>query len=86
MALHRPINEKPLADTDTFPSDKELERLFQEAVQGAVAAHLADGSPIYYGGTGAEAGKLFMRLPGGRRFEYRLHEDGTREVIREVPS
>jgi hypothetical protein len=64
--------------------DTELARLFRDAAQQAIAAHLAAGRPVYYGGSGAESGRLFMRLPDGRRFEYSLRMDGMPEIVREV--
>lgn len=76
--LPKPIESSPNSNSD------ELLRLFQAGAQRAVADHLAAGHPVYYGGTGPDAGKLFMQTPDGRRFEYRMREDGTREVIREI--
>jgi hypothetical protein len=61
------------------------ERLCQEAVQRQIACDLAAGHPIPYAGTGAEAGKVFQRLPDGRRIEIRVREDGSAEFVRQVP-
>ncbi len=76
--LPKPAEGAPNSDSD------ELLRLFQAGAQRAVADHLAAGHPVYYGGTGPEAGKLFMQKPDGRHFEYRMREDGTREIVREI--
>lgn len=62
-----------------------LARLFREGAQRAVAEQLAGGRPVFSPGTmGDETGKLFMRTPDGRRFEYRMYPDGSREIVREV--
>lgn len=73
-----------LFGADFVKSGKEIERLFREQVQRDIAEHLAAGRPVYYGGIGAEANKLFVHMPDGRRFEYRVREDRTREIMREV--
>ena len=65
-------------------NDDELLRRFRSRVRQEIATHLSSGQPIYYCGLGEDAGKLFMRLPDGRRVEYRLAEDGTREIVRDV--
>jgi len=56
---------------------EELARLFRAAVQEAVAAHLAAGSPVFSCGLGEETGKVFMHTPDGRRFEVRRGSDGS---------
>ncbi len=84
MALQREAQSGMPTGDEHCLDDVELARLFREAAQQAVAAHLAAGRPVYYGGEGDEAGKLFMRLPDGRRFEYRLRVGGTPEIVREV--
>ncbi len=73
-----------LFGADFARSGKVIERLFREQVQRDVAEHLAAGRPVYYGGVGADASKLFVHMPDGRRFEYRVREDRTREIVREV--
>lgn len=61
------------------------EQLAQAEVQRRIAEDLAPGCPVYYAGTGSEAGKLFQHLPDGRRFEVRIAEDGSIRPVREVP-
>jgi hypothetical protein len=39
------------------------ERLCQEGVQQEIAADLAAGRPVYYGGVGDEAGKVLNTFP-----------------------
>ncbi len=73
-----------LFGADFARSGKDIERLFREQVQRDIAEHLAAGRPVYYGGVGADAGKLFVQMPDGRHFEYRVREDYTREIVREV--
>lgn len=58
--------------------------LSREEVQREIAAHLAAGQPVYYGGVGDEAGKVFQHLPDGRRFEVRVLDDGSVERLRQV--
>lgn len=60
---------------------KELERLAQAGVTEEIAQHKAAGRPIFY----SRKGVTIMELANGRCFEYRHLEDGTREIIREVP-
>jgi hypothetical protein len=63
----------------------ELARLFREGAQRAVAEQLAAGRTVFSRGTTSdEAGKLFMRTPDVRRFEYRMCLDGSREIVREI--
>ena len=76
------LPNRPQADFMADPD--EMMRLFREGVQREIAEQLAAGHTVYYGGIGDDAGKLFMHTPDGRRFEYRMREDGTREVIREI--
>lgn len=73
-----------LLEGDLLANTPEIERRFREQVRREVAAHLAAGHPVFYGGLGDEAGKIFMHTPDGRRFEYRLRDDGTREIVREL--
>lgn len=74
-----------LLGTDFALGRDLLIRRFREQVRHDIAAQLAAGHTIYSCGTGDEAGKLFMHTPDGRRFEYRLRADGTREIVRELP-
>lgn len=76
--LLNPVIADPTTNRD------EMMRRFNEGVQRELAEQLAAGYTIYYGGTGDGAGKLFMHTPDGRRFEYRVLEDGTREIVREI--
>ena len=74
-----------LLGTALTPCRRDLLHRFREEVQREVAAQLAAGQTIYYGGAGDEAGRLFMHTPDDRRFEYRIRADGTREIVRELP-
>lgn len=82
------VTDPPMLDllgADFVAGRDELARLFREGAQRAVAEQLAAGRPVFSRGTmGDEAGKLFIRNPDGRRFEYRLCPDGSREIVREV--
>ncbi|MBE9020006.1 MmgE/PrpD family protein [Chroococcidiopsis sp. CCALA 051] len=60
---------------------KETARLAQEEVKKEIALHKAAGNPIFY----SRNGKLVMELADGRCYEYRRQEDGTREIIQELP-
>jgi hypothetical protein len=60
---------------------KELEQLAQAGVKKETALHKAHGRPIFY----SRDGVPIMELADGCCFEYRRLEDGTREIIREVP-
>ena len=60
---------------------KEMARLAQEGVKKEIARHKAAGNPIFY----SRNGVLIKELADGRCFEYRLQEDGTEEIIRELP-
>jgi hypothetical protein len=80
-----PVSVLPKSiESSSNSNSDELLRLFQAGVQRAVADHLSAGHTVYYGGTGSDAGRLFLQTPDGRHFEYRMREDGTREVIREI--
>lgn len=50
-------------------------------VKKEIAAHKANGRPVFY----SKKGVPIMELADGRCFEYRLLEDGRQENIREVP-
>jgi len=68
------------------PNHDEAMRLLREDIQRELASQRAAGHTTYYcGTTGDEAGKLFMHTPDDRRFEYCVREDGTREIVRELP-
>ena len=60
---------------------KETTRLAQEEVKKEIAFHKAAGNPIFY----SRNGKLVMELANGRCYEYRRQEDGTEEIIQELP-
>lgn len=60
---------------------KELEQLAQAGVTEEIAQHKVAGRPIFY----SIKSVPIMELADGRCFEYRHLEDGTREIIREVP-
>lgn len=72
--------------SDLFgPNRSEVMRLLREDVQRELASQRAAGTTTYYcGTTGEDAGKLFMHTPDDRRFEYRVRQDGAREIVREV--
>jgi len=80
-----PPAELVLPEADVSVDREELMHRFRRGVRRAVALQLAHGHPIHYGGSGDDAGRLFMRTPDGRRFEYRVCENGTHEVLRELP-
>ena len=61
---------------------KETARLAQEEVKKEIAFHKAAGNPIFY----SRNSILVMELADGRCYEYRRQEDGTREIIRELPA
>jgi len=72
--------------SDLFgPNHNEAMRLFREGVQREIAEQLAAGLTVYYCSTQDHPGKLFMLRPDGRRFEYRILEDGSRAIVREIP-
>jgi hypothetical protein len=60
---------------------RHLQMLFRPDLNAQRAA----GTILYSCGTGADSGRLFLQRPDGRRFEYRLRDDGSEEIIREVP-
>ena len=76
-------NLKLPADTDNEFSQwtKKLEQLAQAGLKQEIAQHQAAGRPIFY----SRQGVPIMEIPDGRCFEYRRVEDGTREIIREIP-
>lgn len=77
-------SERDAILVDLSVSDDEMLRRFRSRVRQEIATHLSLGQPIYYSGLGEETGKLFIRYPDGRRVEYRIAPDGTREVVRDV--
>lgn len=62
----------------------QAEQLAQEQVRKEIAEHLAAGRAIFFGGTGADAGKVFERRPDGKVFLIRVLEDGSFEEIHQV--
>lgn len=84
MAVQREDRRRDSRANVPVLKPRDVERRFQEAVREAVAAHLAAGRPVYYGGQGPDEGRLYMRLPDGRRFEYVRRADGSRDIVREV--
>ena len=76
-------NLKPHIETDSefVQWAKKLEQLAQAGVREEIAQHKAAGRPIFY----SRQGVPIMELADGRCFEYRRLEDGTREIVREVP-
>jgi hypothetical protein len=60
---------------------KKLERLAQAGLKQEIAQHKANVRAIFY----SREGVPIIELADGRCFEYRRLEDGTREIVREVP-
>ena len=73
-----------LLGADFAAGREDLAQAFREEAQHAVAEQPAAGLPVYSCGIGAETGKLFVRVPASRRFEYRILPGGTEEILREV--
>ena len=61
---------------------KKTTQLAREEVKKEIAKHKAAGNPIFY----SRNSILVMELADGRCYEYRRQEDGTREIIRELPA
>jgi predicted DNA-binding transcriptional regulator YafY len=60
---------------------KKMQAAGQRQVATDIARLKAIGEPIYY-----EIGdKLIREESDGRKFEYRLQEDGTEEILGEIP-
>jgi len=76
--------QSPIQDDFAADRDRLMQR-FRIALKEDLVQQLAAGQPTYYGGTGADAGKLFMHTPDGLHLEYRVRPDGTREIVRIVP-
>lgn len=62
-------------------SAEVITRLFRAEAQTRVAALLKAGHPVYSGGVGPNADRLFMRFPDGRVARYRVGSDGQRIII-----
>jgi predicted DNA-binding transcriptional regulator YafY len=80
---------KPEIETDlsVIPGEdiavraKKMQSAGQRQVATDIARLKAIGEPIYY-----EIGdKLIREESDGRKFEYRLQEDGTEEILGEIP-
>lgn len=80
-AQNEPTTISTGGDSEFCKWGKELERLAQAGVNKEIANHIAAGRSIFY----SRQGVLIMELADGRCFEYRHLEDGTREIIRELP-
>lgn len=80
-----PESDIGTVEADVMLNDDELMRRFRTYVRRDLATQLAAGHPVYYGGIGEDADKLFVHLPDGRRFEYHVTTDGAHEMIRELP-
>jgi hypothetical protein len=66
---------------DIFVMAKKMEAAGQMQVAKDIARLKAMGEPIYY-----EIGnKLVREESDGRKFEYQLKEDGTEEILGELP-
>ncbi len=76
-------SDLPLVDLSV---GNDLLHRFQSQVRQEIATHLAEGRPVYGCGLGQETGVLYMRLPDGRRVEYRYAADGTRQIVRDIAS
>jgi hypothetical protein len=57
---------------------EQLTHLAQEGLKKEITTHKANGHPIFYSCEGIS----IMELPDGRRFEYKLDESGTEQIIR----
>jgi hypothetical protein len=84
MTYTKPSVENDLSiisDEDIAITLKKMEAAGQIQVARDIARLKAIGEPIYY-----EIGeKLVREEPDGRKFEYRLREDGSEEVLDEIP-
>jgi hypothetical protein len=58
---------------------KKMEAAGQIQIAKDIARLKAMGEPIYY-----EIGNKLAREESGRKFEYRLQEDGTEEILDEI--
>jgi hypothetical protein len=65
-------------ESEFFQLVERLTRSAQEGLKQEIAAHKAKGNPIFYSWEGI----FIMELPDGRRFEYKLDESGTEQIIR----
>ncbi len=73
-----------LFEADLLVSRDELMRRFRAGVRRDVAMQLSAGYPVYSGGVGDEAGLLVVHLPDGHTWAYRVREDGTHDLVREL--
>lgn len=73
-----------LLGADFATGREELARAFREEAQRVVDEHLTAGRVVYGCGIGDDADRLFMLTPDGKRYEYRIRPDGTREIVREL--
>ncbi|OKH38593.1 hypothetical protein NIES2101_35830 [Calothrix sp. HK-06] len=70
------------SNIDFFIWMETLEKEAQTGCLREIAEHKAAGRNIYYSNHGVPT----FETPAGKHFEYKLHPDGTREIIREVKS
>ena len=73
--------ETGMIEADLLVRGDQLMRRFRAGVRRELATHLSAGHPVYSGGTGAEAGTLLVHLPDEGCYEYRVRDDGTREIM-----
>jgi hypothetical protein len=73
-------DEEPAASLADLTAE-EITRLFRAEAQARVAALLQAGRPVFCGGVGANADRLFMRTPDGRLVCYRVGSDGERIIV-----
>lgn len=85
LKRHADISDNVDLLTDGFVTRRsDLLRAASEGVQRIVALQREAGHPTYYSGVGDQSDRLYMHLPDGRRYEYRVHADGVREIVCDV--
>lgn len=87
-AIHTDLlsSERPKAESEAFiGADQARLQAALSGVREDLDAQRRAGRTLYScGSLGDDAGKLFMHTPEGRRFEYRILTDGSREIVREL--
>ena len=82
-----PLSPERLAlqGDDFIGADKAQLQATLAGIRDDLDAQRRAGRTLYYCGTSEDAaGKLFMHTPEGRRFEYHILADGSRETVREL--
>jgi len=87
-AIHTDLlsSERPKVESGAFiGADQARLHAALSAIREDLDAQRRAGRTLYSCGTsGDDAGKLFMHTPEGRRSEYRILPDGSREFVREL--